>query len=245
MMRSSSGRTSCGTSSWAKTTSTASHTGTDEIGLAVAATTFSIVAVFVPVAFMNGIAGQWFKPFALTIACAVLVSLFVSFSLDPMLSAYWPDPQLEDARAAQSGRASPVPVQHVVRSAGGRLQRVDRLGARPSLGHGGAGRLLVRRRHWPAAVDRRLRVHPGQRPLGVRHPGADAAGLESRLHADQAGGAGAHRAVAQGSGVHVLDGRRRGGVGRRGRGGPLRPAAFPRRSDDRARTRSPTSCATR
>ena len=44
---------------------------------------------------MNGVAGQWFKPFALTIACAVLVSLFVSFSLDPMLSAYWPDPQLE------------------------------------------------------------------------------------------------------------------------------------------------------
>src|SRR6476646_7803259 len=73
----------------------AAHEGTDEIGLAVAATTFSIVAVFVPVGFMPGIAGQWFKPFALTIACAVLVSLFVSFSLDPMLSAYWPDPQLE------------------------------------------------------------------------------------------------------------------------------------------------------
>jgi HAE1 family hydrophobic/amphiphilic exporter-1 len=74
---------------------TAAHTGTNEIGLAVTATTFSIVAVFVPVAFMNGLAGQWFKPFALTIACAVLVSLFVSFSLDPMLSAYWPDPQIE------------------------------------------------------------------------------------------------------------------------------------------------------
>jgi HAE1 family hydrophobic/amphiphilic exporter-1 len=73
----------------------ASHEGTDEIGLAVAATTFSIVAVFVPVAFMYGLAGQWFKPFALTIACAVLVSLFVSFSLDPMLSAYWADPQTE------------------------------------------------------------------------------------------------------------------------------------------------------
>jgi len=70
----------------------AAHEGTDEIGLAVAATTFSIVAVFVPVGFMPGIAGQWFKPFALTIAAAVLVSLFVSFSLDPMLSAYWPDP---------------------------------------------------------------------------------------------------------------------------------------------------------
>ncbi len=73
----------------------ASHEGTDEIGLAVAATTFSIVAVFIPVAFMYGIAGQWFKPFALTIACSVLVSLFVSFSLDPMLSAYWPDPETE------------------------------------------------------------------------------------------------------------------------------------------------------
>jgi len=73
----------------------AAHDGTDEIAMAVAATTFSIVAVFVPVAFMEGIAGQWFKPFALTIACSVLVSLFVSLSLDPMLSAYWPDPQLE------------------------------------------------------------------------------------------------------------------------------------------------------
>ncbi len=73
----------------------ASHEGTNEIGLAVTATTFSIVAVFVPIAFMPGVAGQWFKPFALTIACAVLVSLFVSFSLDPMLSAYWPDPQTE------------------------------------------------------------------------------------------------------------------------------------------------------
>ncbi len=73
----------------------AAHEGTDEIGLAVAATTFSIVAVFVPIAFMYGISGQWFKPFALTIACAVLVSLFVSFSLDPMLSAYWPDPEIE------------------------------------------------------------------------------------------------------------------------------------------------------
>src|SRR5687767_1269552 len=70
----------------------AAREGTDEIGLAVAATTFSIVAVFVPIGFMYGVAGQWFRPFALTIACSVLVSLFVSFSLDPMLSAYWKDP---------------------------------------------------------------------------------------------------------------------------------------------------------
>jgi HAE1 family hydrophobic/amphiphilic exporter-1 len=77
---------------------TAAHEGTDEIGVAVAATTFSIVAVFVPVAFMYGVAGQWFKPFALTIACSVLVSLFVSFSLDPMLSAYWPDPHVPEEK---------------------------------------------------------------------------------------------------------------------------------------------------
>ena len=70
----------------------AAHEGTAEIGMAVAATTFAIVAVFVPIAFIGGLAGQWFQPFALTIACSVLVSLFVSFSLDPMLSAYWPDP---------------------------------------------------------------------------------------------------------------------------------------------------------
>jgi HAE1 family hydrophobic/amphiphilic exporter-1 len=74
---------------------TAAREGTSEIGLAVAATTFSIVVVFVPIAFMGGMAEQWFAPFALTIASSVLVSLFVSFSLDPMLSAEWPDPEVE------------------------------------------------------------------------------------------------------------------------------------------------------
>ena len=72
----------------------ASFEGTDEIGLAVTATTLSIVVVFVPIAFLGGLAGQWFKPFGLTIVSSVLVSLFVSFSLDPMLSAYWPDPHM-------------------------------------------------------------------------------------------------------------------------------------------------------
>ncbi len=79
---------------------TAAHDGTDEIGLAVAATTFSILAVFVPIGFMPGVGGQWFKPFALTIAASVAVSLFVSFSLDPMLSAYWPDPHVAPEKRA-------------------------------------------------------------------------------------------------------------------------------------------------
>ncbi|WP_374585302.1 efflux RND transporter permease subunit [Pseudoduganella sp.] len=71
---------------------TAALEGTAEIGLAVAATTFSIMAVFIPVAFMPGLAGEWFRPFALTVTCSVAVSLFISFTLDPMLSAYWGDP---------------------------------------------------------------------------------------------------------------------------------------------------------
>ncbi len=78
----------------------ASLEGTDEIGLAVTATTFSILAVFLPIAFMSGVGGQWFKPFALTMACSVLVSLFVSFSLDPMLSAYWADPHVPAEKRA-------------------------------------------------------------------------------------------------------------------------------------------------
>ncbi len=71
---------------------TAAMNGTAEIGLAVAATTFSIIAVFIPVAFMQGGAGEWFRPFALTVASSVLVSLGISFTLDPMLSAFWGDP---------------------------------------------------------------------------------------------------------------------------------------------------------
>ncbi len=71
---------------------TAAREGTDEIGLAVLATTFALCAVFVPVAFMGGIIGKFFHPFGITVVVAVLVSLFVSFTLDPMLSSVWRDP---------------------------------------------------------------------------------------------------------------------------------------------------------
>jgi HAE1 family hydrophobic/amphiphilic exporter-1 len=77
---------------------TAARVGTAEIGLAVAATTFSIVAIFAPVIFMPGVAGEWFRPFALTVACSVLISLLISFTLDPMLSAYWGDPPLHERK---------------------------------------------------------------------------------------------------------------------------------------------------
>jgi len=69
--------------------------GTREIGLAVFATTLSIVAVFLPIGFMGGIIGKFFHEFGLTIVAAVLVSMFVSFTLDPMLSSIWHDPSIE------------------------------------------------------------------------------------------------------------------------------------------------------
>ena len=80
----------------------AARDGTEEIGLAVMATTFAICAVFVPVAFMGGIVGKFFHPFGITVTVAVLVSLFVSFTLDPMLSSRWPDPH--DAPGASAKR---------------------------------------------------------------------------------------------------------------------------------------------
>jgi HAE1 family hydrophobic/amphiphilic exporter-1 len=73
----------------------ASMEGTKEIGLAVLATTLSIVAVFLPIGFMGGIIGKFFHQFGITIVAAVLVSMFVSFTLDPMLSSIWHDPAID------------------------------------------------------------------------------------------------------------------------------------------------------
>ncbi len=68
---------------------TAAKDATAEIGLAVLATTLTVCAVFVPVAFMDGIMGRFFFQFGLTVAFAVLVSLFVAFTLTPMLASKW------------------------------------------------------------------------------------------------------------------------------------------------------------
>ncbi|EPP8349455.1 efflux RND transporter permease subunit [Acinetobacter baumannii] len=71
---------------------TAALDGTKEIGLAVLATTLTIVAVFLPVAFLGGLIGRFFYQFGVTVSTAVLISMFISFTLDPMLSAHWKDP---------------------------------------------------------------------------------------------------------------------------------------------------------
>jgi HAE1 family hydrophobic/amphiphilic exporter-1 len=85
---------------------TAAREGTSEIGFAVLATSLSIIAVFIPVAFMGGIVGKFFYQFGITIAFAVTVSLFTSFTLDPMLSSLWYDPQAEGhAERGPIGRA--------------------------------------------------------------------------------------------------------------------------------------------
>src|SRR5215211_4011731 len=82
---------------------TAARDGTSEIGLAVFSTTLAVVAVFFPVAFMGGMIGRIFMQFGVTVAFAVLVSLFVSFTLDPMLSSIWPDPEVEHGAAHGHG----------------------------------------------------------------------------------------------------------------------------------------------
>ncbi|WP_042423707.1 efflux RND transporter permease subunit [Comamonas granuli] len=83
---------------------TAAMDGTQEIGLAVLATTLSIVAVFLPIGFMGGIIGKFFHEFGITIVAAVLISMFVSFTLDPMLSSVWHDPSIH----AHGQRQAPV-----------------------------------------------------------------------------------------------------------------------------------------
>jgi HAE1 family hydrophobic/amphiphilic exporter-1 len=93
----------------------ASLDGTQEIGLAVLATTFSIVAVFLPIGFMGGIIGKFFHEFGITIVAAVLISMFVSFTLDPMLSSRLARPRASrrmashEATRCTTGRSAASP----------------------------------------------------------------------------------------------------------------------------------------
>ena len=82
------------------------------------ATTFSIVAVFLPVGFMGGIVGRFFHQFGITVVAAVLISMFVSFTLDPMLSSVWPDPAIAHGtpRQAQPLRPHHRPRHRLVRT---------------------------------------------------------------------------------------------------------------------------------
>ena len=96
----------------------ASIEATAEIGLAVMATTLSIVAVFLPIGFMGGIIGRFFHQFGLTVVAAVLISMFVSFTLDPMLSSIWHDPQAE-------GKFSNGPIGRLLAWCHGLMERLS------------------------------------------------------------------------------------------------------------------------
>ena len=76
------------------------------------ATTLSLVAIFVPVGFMGGIVGRFMKSFGLTMAFAIMVSLLVSFTLTPMLSARWL--KVEDARQGRARRRRTRAIFHAI-----------------------------------------------------------------------------------------------------------------------------------
>jgi HAE1 family hydrophobic/amphiphilic exporter-1 len=84
---------------------TAARVGTNEIALAVLATSLSLIVIFVPIAFMGGIVGRFFSSFGLTVAFAVAMSLFVSFTLTPMLCSRFL--KLEASHVGQDGRSAP------------------------------------------------------------------------------------------------------------------------------------------
>ncbi len=93
----------------------------DEIGLAVIATTFTIVAVFVPVSFMPGIPGQYFRQFGLTVAIAVLISLLVARLITPMMAAYLMRPKDAHENEQRDGAVMRGYLWFVKHSATGRV----------------------------------------------------------------------------------------------------------------------------
>ena len=187
---------------------TAALNGTAEIGMAVAATTFSIVAVFAPVAFIPGMTGEWFRPFGLTVVASVVVSLFISFTLDPMLSAYWGDP-VDMHDKPRTGISRYLQRFNDWFDAPGRpLQPHHRMGAAPPLVHG-LGRLPqlragdraagdARRLRLPAQVRQRHagsgRAHAAQQQPGLR-PHEGGRGRGARAHAARDGGHQQHASI--------------------------------------------------
>ena len=195
-----------------KTAFQAALDGTQEIGLAVLATTLSIVAVFLPIGFMGGIIGKFFHEFGVTIVAAVLISMFVSFTLDPMLSSIWHDPAI--ARPRQAHRQSQLlrphhrPRHRLVRpghrGAVARLPGHPALGAGAPAGHGGAGGRGVRhqRRDGAAAGHR---VRPQGRLLGDHDQFLHAGGLVAGGHRSQGpAGRSHHPRVSRGA-LHAGD----------------------------------------
>ena len=169
---------------------------TREIGLAVLATTLSLIAIFVPVGFMGGIVGRFMKSFGLTMSFAILVSLLVSFTLTPMLSARWIKGKgvegiegVEGEPVLQAGGRALSPAAVVGARPPrprGRRGRADSAQQRPAL-HAGEQELPARRRpvrvrsRPPGAGGRQPRRHRAHRqPDRGRHPAPARGGLHAR-----------------------------------------------------------------
>jgi HAE1 family hydrophobic/amphiphilic exporter-1 len=84
--------------------------GTREIGMAVMATTFSLIAVFLPVAFMQGIVGRFMNSFGITMAFAIFVSLIISFTLTPMMASRWIKPNANGVKTNGGATSDSAPV---------------------------------------------------------------------------------------------------------------------------------------
>src|SRR5439155_1215956 len=158
---------------------------TQEIGLAVMATTFSLVVIFVPVAFMTGQIGRYFYSFGLTSAAAILISMFVSFTLTPALCAMWL--KKEDAKS-----------DHSTTKTSGFYATIDSL----------YGRMLVwALHHRPDDSHRRRRRRVGRVFVSVCRQGARARRRPGRVQHQRASAA-RHELSAYGR-VHQAD-RKRG-----------------------------------
>jgi multidrug efflux pump subunit AcrB len=93
----------------------------EEIGLAIIATTATVIAVFIPVAFMGGVPGQFFQPFGITFSVSTIFSTLVACTVTPMIAAYWLKPNQKKARFSMSKIERQI-VQKRANSAIGRLQ---------------------------------------------------------------------------------------------------------------------------
>ena len=148
---------------------------TQEIGLAVLATTLSLVAIFVPVGFMGGIVGRFMKSFGLTMAFAIMVSLLVSFTLTPMLSARWL--KVEEARQATSTRRRTRSVFHAIDVFYTRM--LEWAMAHRAIVAGVA--VLVLLSSVPLFMIAQQELHAAGRPVGVRGQPARARGHQPRV----------------------------------------------------------------
>ena len=154
--------------------------GTREIGLAVTATTLSLLAVFLPVGFMGGIVGRFMASFGLTSAAAILISLLVAFTLTPMLAARWIKP------AAEGNHTHDDVPPRVLRPYRSRVRPPARVLDGAPLGR----RDCVRCRggvDGPDLQDPRRELRARRRRVTVPGVGAPAGGLQPRGHAVDAG----------------------------------------------------------